>query len=50
MENILQFKAGVIKIKNSTLVILRWLTFLISYFIPNLIGVIVLQSVARVLP
>ena len=43
-------KAGVIK--DSTLggVIFGWLTFLISFFIPNLIGVIILQSVARVLP
>ena len=46
----LRNKAGVIN--DSTLggVIFGWLTFLISFFIPNLVGVIILQSVARVLP
>ena len=44
----LLLKAGVIK--DSTLAIIEWLTFIISFFIPNLIGVIILQSVARVLP
>ena len=44
----LLLKTGVIK--DSTLAVIGWLTFLISFFIPNLVGVIILQSVARVLP
>ena len=48
MARNLRIKAGVIK--DSTLVILGWLTFLISFFIPHLVGEIILQSVARVLP
>ena len=48
MAKQLIFKAGFIK--DSTLVILGWLTFVVSFFIPNIAGVIALQSVARVLP
>ncbi len=49
MVKYLQFvKAG--SITDSTLVIIEWLAFLISFFIPHFVGTIVLQSVARVLP
>ena len=48
MRKKLQYKAGVII--DSTLVILGWLSFIMSFFIPNLVGVIALQSIARVLP
>jgi hypothetical protein len=44
----LQHKAG--PFKKPTLVILGWLAFFSSFFVPSPSWAIVLQSVARVLP